>query len=71
MATKKTKYVCSECGYVSPQWLGKCPGCGKFATLIEEVEETISPAKSKPVYTKPILIKDVQKEKTTRVWNST
>ena len=38
---KKTlsKYVCTECGAVSPSWLGKCPICGKFGTLVEEVEE--------------------------------
>lgn len=33
-----TKYVCTECGGVSPQWLGKCPVCNKFGTLVEEVE---------------------------------
>ena len=33
-----TKYVCSECGYSSPKWLGKCPSCGEWNTLNEEVE---------------------------------
>ena len=64
---KKTKYVCNDCGYISPQWLGRCPGCGKFSTFIEEVDKTPTPTKNKPVYTKPILIKEVQKEKTTRI----
>src|SRR4051812_42273904 len=30
------RHVCSECGYGSPRWLGRCPGCGEFGTLVEE-----------------------------------
>ena len=40
MATQKsltTKYVCSECGYTAPKWLGKCPDCGNFNTMVEEI----------------------------------
>jgi DNA repair protein RadA/Sms len=33
------KHVCSECSYVSPRWLGRCPGCGTFGTLVEERPE--------------------------------
>jgi DNA repair protein RadA/Sms len=29
-------YACGECGYSSPRWFGKCPGCGAFGTLAEE-----------------------------------
>ena len=29
-------YACSECGYSSARWFGKCPGCGSFGTLAEE-----------------------------------
>ena len=36
MPKATTQFVCAECGYVSPKWLGKCPGCGKFNTLAEE-----------------------------------
>jgi DNA repair protein RadA/Sms len=31
------KYLCSECGTASPRWLGKCPGCNAFGTLLEEL----------------------------------
>ena len=37
----KTFFVCTECGARSPKWMGKCPHCGKWNTLIEEVEEEI------------------------------
>lgn len=32
----KTVFVCSECGYESPKWLGKCPECGAWNTMTEE-----------------------------------
>ena len=32
------KYVCQECGYSSPKWLGKCPSCNEWNTLTEELE---------------------------------
>ncbi|NLG84227.1 MAG: DNA repair protein RadA, partial [Firmicutes bacterium] len=31
------KYICRECGYESVGWLGRCPGCGAWNTLIAEV----------------------------------
>ncbi|MBE6693315.1 MAG: DNA repair protein RadA [Ruminococcaceae bacterium] len=34
----KTFFVCTECGARSPKWMGKCPHCGKWNTLVEEVE---------------------------------
>src|SRR5581483_11496708 len=36
MAKKPTvNFVCQECGYDSPQWLGKCPECGNWNTMKE------------------------------------
>ena len=37
MAKKKTAYVCQECGYDTLKWLGRCPGCGAWNTMVEEV----------------------------------
>ncbi len=37
MAKPKTYYVCSECGAESPQWFGKCPACGTYNTLEEQI----------------------------------
>jgi DNA repair protein RadA/Sms len=34
------QHVCTDCGTVSPRWLGKCPGCGAFGTLAEELHAT-------------------------------
>ena len=46
----KSIYICSECGYRSPKWLGKCPGCEQWNTLLETiVEETKSASAAKAV----------------------
>lgn len=37
MAKIKKKYTCQECGYESPRWMGKCPECQQWNTMIEEV----------------------------------
>lgn len=37
MAKIKTSYICSECGFESPKWYGKCPSCGEWNTLNEEL----------------------------------
>ncbi len=38
MKADKTFYVCSECGYRTPKWLGKCPSCGAWNSLEERAE---------------------------------
>ena len=35
----KTVFVCQKCGYESPKWAGKCPECGEWNTLAEEVKQ--------------------------------
>lgn len=39
MAKAKTVYVCGECGYSAPKWMGKCPDCGRWNTFAEETQE--------------------------------
>lgn len=36
MAKAKTQFVCQNCGYSSPRYLGRCPNCGEWNTLVEE-----------------------------------
>ena len=33
----KTVYICSDCGYTSPKWMGKCPSCSAWNTFVEDV----------------------------------
>ena len=39
MAKAKTVFLCAECGAASPKWLGKCPSCEAWNTLVESVAE--------------------------------
>ena len=41
MVKAKTVFGCQNCGYQSPRWLGKCPDCGSWNSLVEEL---VSPA---------------------------
>lgn len=36
MARPRVQYVCQECGMAAPKWMGRCPGCGGWNTLVEE-----------------------------------
>ena len=40
----KTIYVCTQCGETSPRWLGRCPSCGAWNTMTEDV--VAEPAKA-------------------------
>ena len=37
MAKTHTRFVCQECGRVSASYMGKCPQCGNFNSMVEEV----------------------------------
>ena len=41
MAKPKTKFVCQECGAEFGKWMGKCSACGRWNTLVEEVDTEI------------------------------
>ena len=73
MAKSKSIYICSECGAQSPQWLGRCPGCGKFGTLVEEIAQTPAPAAKKEKrersasVRRPVPLSQVQEERFDRI----
>ncbi|AZS17480.1 DNA repair protein RadA [Paenibacillus lutimineralis] len=41
MAKVKIKFFCTDCGYESPKWYGKCPGCGAWNSMVEETEKVV------------------------------
>ena len=65
MAKVKSKWVCQECGYEAAGYLGKCPECGSWGSLVEEVQ--IEAPKNQQVSVhdefinteKPELLKDI------------
>ncbi len=46
MAKSYTQYICQDCGYSNPRYLGRCPNCGNWDTMAEERIEKSSPASS-------------------------
>lgn len=48
MAKAKINYVCTQCGAIQPKWMGKCPDCGSWNTLTENIEEPVSRFSSAP-----------------------
>lgn len=66
MAKLLVKYVCSECGTASPRWLGKCPGCGTFGTLVEELAGVGATSPS-AAPRKPVAIADVDVVESERI----
>lgn len=42
MAKSKIVYICSECGFESAKWYGKCPGCGEWNVMVEAIQEPAS-----------------------------
>src|SRR5436305_15300117 len=42
MARARTVHRCTDCGSVSARWVGRCPACGEWNTLVEEAGDTRS-----------------------------
>ena len=63
MSRVHSKYVCQSCGYESARWVGKCPNCEAWNSLIEEVvtprEKTRVPSRNRSA-AKPLAITDVE-----------
>ncbi len=62
MAKVKSVYICSQCGYESPKWYGKCPSCGEWNTMNEEVKDYSKPEVSThrtASYAPPVGIRDI------------
>jgi len=61
MAKEKSQYVCQSCGHVTTRWFGRCPECGAWNTLIEEVLPTSKsgPKEKKAFPSRPIPITEI------------
>lgn len=47
MARKGSVFICQNCGFQTTGWLGKCPNCGKWGSLVESIDESLSKGKSR------------------------
>jgi len=66
MTKNKTMFVCQACGTQSPKWLGRCPGCGEWGAMVEEIAEDITADVSFPP-SEPVLYSDVKKAERQRL----
>lgn len=72
MAKEKTIYQCAACGYETPKWMGKCPGCGAWNTLEEQAPVSAQTAPAKAIKQRPgtgaeaLRLSDIPEETTAR-----
>lgn len=63
MAKVKTAFFCSNCGFESPKWQGKCPSCDEWNTFVEETVRKTSGSQvvsSRRTIQKPVRITEVE-----------
>jgi DNA repair protein RadA/Sms len=63
MAKAAVQHACTECGYSSGRWFGKCPGCGAFGTLVEETPPNPGGRAPQPI----LRLVDVEAEEANRL----
>jgi len=61
MVKTRAKYVCQQCGYDSPKWLGRCPDCDQWNTFVEEIVRVSRGSKREApaVYNPPRLLSEI------------
>ena len=65
----KSAFFCKECGYESPKWLGQCPICKAWNSLVEEPvvkTKTVAKGLSGNAYKKPLRLSEIQLEEEDR-----
>lgn len=71
MAKVKRAYFCRECGYETPKWLGRCPSCGEWNTIAEQVVASASTSVASRIASvpkaRPQLVQDIEIGTTRRV----
>lgn len=73
MAKLKSAYFCSNCGYESPKWMGKCVACGEWSTFVEElVRKDASAVKEDTrsfvdIKSKPLTLKEIKADEEQRI----
>jgi DNA repair protein RadA/Sms len=73
MAKLKSVYFCSNCGYESPKWMGKCPSCGEWSTFVEELIRKDTASKQEDtrsfegVKTQPLTLREIRADEEPRI----
>lgn len=70
MAKVKTKWICQECGYETAGYLGKCPECSTWGSLVEEIQQNLNQIQSSVDFLnipKPSLLNEIELSKEIRM----
>jgi DNA repair protein RadA/Sms len=69
MAKQKIIFVCQNCGYKAPKWLGRCPDCSAWNSFVEELSETVQKERERrqPALDKPRRIDSISTDKEIRL----
>jgi DNA repair protein RadA/Sms len=68
VAKASVKFACTECGQSTARWLGKCPGCGAFGTLVEETPRYASQSQASGGQARtPLRLDEVEVEAAARI----
>jgi DNA repair protein RadA/Sms len=67
MAQPAFKFACSECGQATGRWLGRCPGCGSFGTLVEEAASSATKGKGAAAARPLLKLVEVEAEEAQRM----
>jgi DNA repair protein RadA/Sms len=64
MAKTRTQWICQNCGRTTPRYMGRCPGCGEWNTMVETVEEPDKPAHRRSALpgSKPVRLTEIESE---------
>ena len=63
MSKVKSAFFCQSCGYETPKWLGKCPGCSSWNSFVEELKQkkgSTAPFSKNSTDAKPVPLKDIK-----------
>ncbi len=63
----KAVFICQTCGFRSPKWLGRCPTCGEWNSLVEEIEEETPPAEYAFPPAEALLYQDIKETQNQRL----
>ncbi len=66
MPKVKTQFTCQECGFNSPRWLGRCPGCGSWNCFVEEPTTKVT-SKGRKGLTRPKPISEISPDREKRI----
>jgi DNA repair protein RadA/Sms len=68
MTKLKTLHICQQCGTQSAKWVGRCPGCGEWNTMAEEVVEMGAASRPRPVESSgPVTLAEVSLDDAVRI----